>query len=580
MTNSEVARNLELLADLSELDGANPFSVRAYRNAASTVRGLEDQVAALLTAGFELTTIKGIGKEIATKIAILCEKGALPQIRALLERVPAGLIEVVKVKGVGAKRARVLYEELGVTTIDELAAAAEAGSIAALSGFGAKSQERIVKGIESRRRNAGRLRLSEVDGVLGPLLSALRGVPGVERVEVAGSYRRRRETVGDIDLVAVASDRVALSDTLCGWSDVTDVLGRGETKTSVELGNGLQVDLRTVSADQFGAAMLYFTGSKEHGVALRQRALDRGWHLNEYGLFEGGEPGPERKGGRLLGGATEEEIYGLLGLDYIAPELRENRGEVEAAAAGRLPELLEVSDIRGDLHMHSTWSDGRASVREMVQAAVALGYEYLAMTDHSAAQAFIGGLGEEKLALQQRELDAIEADSDGIAILRGLEVDVLRDGTLDLSDEWLARLDVVIVSVHSHLELDRDEQTARLLKAVSHPEVNILAHPTARIIGGRDPIDYDLETVLRACVSNGVAVELNAAGKRLDLSVENLEVAKRLGVKVAINTDAHSVAGLSAMPLGVSQARRAWLGREAVVNTQSLPALRRFLAKA
>lgn len=579
MTNAEVARNLELLADLSELDGANPFGVRAYRNAAVAVRGLEDQLATLVRSGFELTSIKGIGKEIATKIAALIETGELPQIVKLRERVPAGLIEVVKVKGVGAKRARVLFDELGVSSIDELASAAASGRIAALSGFGDKSQERILKGIESHRRNIGRTRLAEVDGVLSPLLRALRAVPGVERLEVAGSYRRRRETVGDVDLLAVTSDRPALSDALCSWPDVAQVLGRGETKTSVELGNGLQIDLRIVAADQFGAALLYFTGSKEHGVALRQRALERGWHLNEYGLFDGGEPGPERRGGLRLGGETEEEIYRLLDLTPVPAELRENKGEVEAAASGRLPELLELADIRGDLHMHSTWSDGSAGIREMVQAASSRGYEYLAITDHSASQAFIGGLDEEKLARQHRELDAIDLEVNGITILRGLEVDVLKDGSLDLSEEWLARLDVVIVSVHSHLELGRDEQTARLIRAVSHPEVNVLAHPTARIIGVRDPIDFDLEAVLNACVDNGVAVELNAAGKRLDLSVENLDVARRVGVKVAIGTDAHSVAGLAAMTLGVSQARRAWLDRSAVLNAEPLPALRRFLAK-
>ncbi len=580
MTNAELARNLELLADLSELDGANSFSVRAYRNAAATVRALEEQVASLLASGFELTQIKGIGKEIAAKLRVMVETGQLPQIAALLERVPVGLLEVVRVKGVGAKQARALFDTLGVASIDDLEAAAKAGRIAGLSGFGAKTQERILKGIDSYRRNSGRMRISEVDAVLAPLLAGLRAVPGVERLEVAGSYRRRRETVGDIDLLAVTSDRQALSDALTHWPDVRHVLGQGETKTSVELGNGLQVDMRIVEPESFGAALLYFTGSKEHGVALRQRALERGWHLNEYGLFEGGEPGRERVGGKRLGGASEEEIYQLLDMAAVPPELREHRGEVEAAAAGRLPELIALEDIRGDLHMHSTWSDGVDSVRDMVLAARTRGYEYVAITDHSAAQAFIGGLGEEKLAKQHLELDELDQELEGITLLRGLEVDVLKDGTLDLSDEWLAKLDVVIVSVHSHMELGREEQTARLIKAVSHPEVNILAHPTARTIGDRDPIDFDLEAVLRACLANGVAVELNAAGKRLDLSVENLEVARRVGVTISIGTDAHAARSLGSMALGVSQARRAWIGRDEVLNTRPLAEVRRFLAKS
>ncbi len=580
MTNAELARNLDLLADLSELDGANSFSVRAYRNAAATVRALEEQVTSLLTSGFDLTQIKGIGKEIAAKLKTMVETGALPQIAALQERLPLGLLEVVQVKGVGAKQARALYDALGVASLDDLEAAAKDGRIAGLGGFGAKTQERILKGIDSFRRNSGRMRISEVDAVLTPLLAVLRAVPGVERLEVAGSYRRRRETVGDIDLLAVAGNRLALSDALIDWPDVRQVLGQGETKTSVELGNGLQVDMRIVEAESFGAALLYFTGSKEHGVALRQRALERGWHLNEYGLFEGGEPGRERVGGKRLGGASEEEIYALLDMATVPPELRENRGEVEAAAAGRLPELVELSDIRGDLHMHSTWSDGADSVRDMVAAAKAKGYEYMALTDHSAAQAFVGGLGEEKLARQHSELDEIDKELTGITLLRGLEVDILKDGSLDLADEWLERLDIVIISVHSHMELSRDEQTARVIRAVSHPRVNILAHPTARIIGGRDPIDVDLEAVLAACLANGVAVELNAAGKRLDLSVDNLEIARRLGVTVSIGTDSHAARSLGAMALGVAQARRAWLGPERVLNTKPLAELRKFLAKS
>lgn len=580
MTNAELARHLLLLADLSELDGANPFSVRAYRNAAGTVSALDDQVSVLLAAGHDLTAIKGIGKEIARKLEVLVETGTLPQLAALRERVPEGLLELTQIKGVGAKQARALWEGLAVATVDDLETAAIAGRVAGLAGFGEKTEQRILKGIESFRRNVGRLRLSEVDGVLQPLLARLRAAPSVARLEVAGSYRRRRESVGDIDLIAATLDGAPVSEALTSWPDVREVLGSGETKTSVVLGNELQVDLRVVAPESFGAALLYFTGSKEHGVALRQRALERGWHLNEYGLFEGGAPGRERAGGRRLGGASEEEIYGLLDLAFIPPELREGRGEIEAAAARNLPSLIELADIRGDLHMHSTWSDGRDSIRDMVLAARARGYEYVAITDHSASQAFLGGLDAAKLERQQLEIDAVTAEVEGITVLRGLEVDILKDGSLDLPEEWLERLDLVIVSVHAHQDLSREEQTARIIRAVSHPQVNVLAHPTARLIGARDPIDVDLEAVLLACVANRVCVELNAAGKRLDLSVENLEIARRAGAVIAIGTDAHSVRGLAAMELGVSQARRAWIEPSEVLNTLPLASLKRALAKA
>ncbi|HZJ10391.1 MAG TPA: PHP domain-containing protein, partial [Trueperaceae bacterium] len=363
---------------------------------------------------------------------------------------------------------------------------------------------------------------------------------------------------------------------------VATVLGSGPTKTSVELFNGVQVDLRVVADGSFGAALLYFTGSKEHNVALRQLALDRGWHLNEYGLVEGGEPGRDRRGGKLLAGQDEAEIYRALGLAYIEPELREGTGEVEAAAAGRLPRLIKASDVRGDLHLHTTWSDGKQSLSEMMAACTALGYDYMAVTDHSGSLVVQGGLTEEKLARQHQELVALTKDAEpgDISVLRGMEVDILKNGTLDLSDEWLERLDIVLVSVHSYFELGRSDQTARVVKALSHSAVNVFAHPTGRLIGRRDPIELDFDKVFAACAANGVAVEHNASPNRLDLSDVQLRAAVAAGLKVIINTDAHSTLGLATMPLGVSQARRAWLTTADVVNTWPLAEVRAFLDKS
>ncbi len=580
MSNTEIARQLDRLADLSELDGDNPFKVRAYRNAAATLRDLERPVEDLLRTGADLTAIKGIGKEIAAKVRTLVETGAMPQLVELEERVPTGLLEVTRVKGIGPKQAATLWRALGVRSVDDLEEAARAGRLTELKGFGAKSTDRVLRGIESYRRNVGRLPLGHVDAVLAPLLRRLLDVHGVRRLEVAGSYRRRKESVGDIDIVAVADDPAKLSDALTGYDEVASVLGKGETKTSVELHQGLQVDLRTVEEDSFGAAVLYFTGSKEHNVQLRQLALDRSWHLNEYGLFAGGEPGKDRPGGKRLAGATEEEVYAHLGLAYVPPELREGRGEVAAAAAGELPELIELEDLRGDLHMHTTWSDGRDSLATMVDACVAMGYEYMAVTDHSGSLALQGGLDDEKLRRQHAELAELTAGRDDIRVLRGMEVDILKDGSLDVTEEQLENLDVVLVSVHSFFELPEPVQTERVVRALSHPRVNVYAHPLGRQIGQRDPIALDLEEVFAVCRENRVAVEHNSSARRLDLPDVQLRAAVAAGLKVFIGSDAHSARGLGVMRLGVSQARRAWLAPADVVNTLPLPQVLAFLGKS
>ncbi len=584
MTNAELARHLDLFADLQELAGENRFRIRAYRTAAANILELSDQVESLIAGGADLEEIPGVGKDIAEKLEVMVRTGELPQLTELSQKIPLGLTEVMRVKGIGPKLASAAWTELGVDSVDALEKAAQEGRLSELPGFGPKRQASILKSIEAHRRNVERARLGEIDPIVRPLVESLRQVPGAERVEVAGSYRRRRETVGDIDLLAIAdSDKAAaaISQAFTTYPDVDEVLGSGDTRSSVRLKNGLEVDLRVMEAESFGAALLYFTGSKSHNVELRQLALDKGWHLTEYGLFEGtGEEGESPlSSGKRLASKTEEDIYAKLGLPYIEPEMREGRGEIKAAQEGELPVLVELADIRGDLHMHSTWSDGRASIEDMMRACMERGYEYMALTDHSKALAMTGGLDEEKLARQWEELDEITAANPGITLLRGLEVDILKDGTLDLSDEWLEKLDIVLVSVHSHFSLPIEEQTARMVKAVSHPQVNILCHPTGRILGAREGYAVDLAEVFEACRENQVAVELNASYQRLDLSDVNLIAARKRGLMVSIGTDAHNEKELAGMELGVQQARRAWLSKEQVLNARELAEVRKFLAK-
>lgn len=587
MENVEIAGLLRDVADLLEIREANPFRVRAYRNAVRTVEAHAVPMRKLVEEGADLTELPAIGKEMARHIAEIVETGRLSVLDELTEEVPPTLIDLMRLPGVGPKKARKLWDELGVETLDDLREAAGAGRVAELEGFGEKTQAKILEGIERFQARERRYRLSEADELVPPLLEHLRGEPGVERLEVAGSYRRRRETIGDVDILAVAEDPEAVSARMTGYGAVTDVIGAGGTKTSVTLRTGLQVDLRVVPAESWGAALVYFTGSKEHNIRLRQRALDRGLRVSEYGVFrvpegeEGEERETEERGraseGERVAGETEEEVYEALGLPWIPPEIREDRGEIDAAERGELPRLLEAGDLRGDLQMHSTWSDGRNSIEEMLDACVERGYEYLAITDHSKALAMIEGLDEEKLLEQWEEIEEIAARRDEIRILRSMEVDILKDGRLDLSDEMLERLDLVVVSVHSYFGLEQAEQTERVLRAIRHPQTDILAHPTGRIIGRRDPIALDIDEVLRACAEHGVAVELNAQPDRLDLRDTHAARARELGVPVVISTDAHRTAELDLIRYGVEQARRAWLGPEHVLNARPLEALLAYL---
>ena len=576
MENLEIAASLDQVADLLEIQGANPFRVRAYRNAARTVNNHAVPMRQLLAAGEDLTELPAIGKEMAGHIAELVESGTLSTLEELGESVPLSLVEVVKLPGIGPKKAARLWHELDIESVEQLEVAAKAGKVAGLEGFGLKSQERILRGIARRGSDDDRTLLAHAEKLVAPLLEHLEEMKQVQRLEIAGSYRRRVETVGDVDLLAVARRGEPVMERFTSFSGAERVISSGPTRGRIALGSGLEVDLRILPRKSYGAAMLYFTGSKEHNIKLRQRAIDRGLRLSEYGLFredenaesQDGEPEPDDPwAGELVAGREERQVYRALDLPWIPPELREDRGEIAAAERGELPELIEPDDLRGDLQMHSTWSDGKGSIEEMVAGCAERGHEYLALTDHSPSLAMTGGLDAKRVRLQWKQLAKVQKRHPEIRILRAQEVDILADGALDQEDEILEELDLVVAAIHSRLQLPAARQTARILKALEHPAVNVFAHPTARLIGKRRPIAFDLDEVLHCARENLVAIELNCQPHRLDLRDTQLIRARELGVKVVISTDAHKVADLDLIRFGIDQARRAWLGAGDVLNT-------------
>src|SRR5215210_333596 len=576
MDNAAIARTLEEVADLLEIQNANPFRIRAYRNAVRTIQTQTTPLARLLGEGRPLTNLPGIGKEMANHIKEMVETGTLGYRDELLGEMPRSLIELMRLPSVGPKKAKKLWDELQISTVEELEAAARAGRIAGVPGFGEKTQQKVLAGIHDHRQHSSRMLLADVEQIVEPLLEWLRESPGLERLEVAGSYRRRRETVGDIDLLAVAKKPAAVMKHFLGHAWIEKVEMAGDTRATVVLGSGLQVDLRAVPPESYGAALVYFTGSKEHNVKLRRRAVERGLRISEYGVFRVEERHQEDEGERIAG-REEADVYASVGLAWVPPEMREDRGEIEAAAAGRLPHLIRVEDLRGDLHMHSTWSDGRNSIEEMVEACAARGYEYMVISDHSKALAMTNGLDAYRLREQWKEIDEVRARHPEIRILRSMEVDILADGSLDLEDEMLAGLDVVLISLHSRFDLPEAQQTERVLRALEHPEVSIFCHPTARLINRRRGVEMDMDAVLRRAAELGVAVELNSNPHRLDLRDSHLRLARELGCKVVISTDSHRTRELDLMRYGVDQARRAWMEPGNVVNTLGYAALRKAL---
>jgi DNA polymerase (family 10) len=566
--NAEVAGLFEELADLLELEGANPFRVRAYRNAARFIRGHARSLAELVDERADLTGLPGIGADLAGKIETIVRTGRLPMLEQLRRRVPAPLVAMTRIEGLGPKRAQALYRALRIRSLEDLARAARSGRIRELPGFGARTEQLIAERAARAVTVEPRLSIADAEPIARSLVDYLRGLEGVKQVEVAGSFRRRRETVGDLDVLVTAARNAKLMDRVVRHEDVAEVQAQGATRATLRLRNGLQVDVRVVPATSFGSALHYFTGSKAHNIAVRRLAQARGLKLNEYGVFRGEE---------RVGGRTEREVFAAAGLPVIPPELREDRGEIEAARRGRLPKLVEIADLRGDLHCHSRATDGRDTIEAMARAAAALGYEYLSVNDHSRHVTVAHGLDRRRLLEQVRAIDRLNSRLEGVVVLKSVEVDILEDGRLDLPDGVLEELDFTVCAVHYGFGQGRARQTERILRAMDNPHFSILAHPTGRLINRREPLDIDLERVLEGARERGRIVEVNAQPDRLDLDDRACRLASEIGVRVAISTDAHRVADLALMRFGVDQARRGWLEAGEVVNTRPLAQLRRLL---
>jgi len=568
--NREIVAILEEIADLLEAEDANPFRVRAYRLAARVIDGLPSSVQEMLACGADLTELPGIGPDLAGKIREIAETGASRMLASLRGEVPGGVAELLQVPGLGPKRARTLQHDLGIGGIGELAQAAREHRIRQLPGFGPQSEQRILEAAQAHVKRNRRFDLSTAGSTVSALLQYLRGGAADGQYTVAGSYRRCRDTVGDLDVLATARAPATVIRTFTSYPDIDQVLSAGTTRAGVVLRNGMQVDLRVVRPDSYGAALLYFTGSKAHNLALRLLARSHGLKLNEYGLF---------RGTARLAGDTEEAVYGALGLTWIPPELREDRGEIAAALRGALPVLVKASDLQGDLHAHTSASDGTADLRTMAREAARLGLRYLAITDHSPRVGVTHGLDARRLAAQGDEIDSINAEGTPPVLLKGVEVDIREDGSLGLPDDVLGRLDLVVGAIHSHFDLPAERQTARILRALDHPHFTVLAHPWTRLIGRREACRFDLERVLRALAQRSSFIEANAQPSRLDLWDTGCQQAKAAGVLVSIASDAHGPADFGNLPLGVGQARRGWLGPDDVVNTRSLPDLRKLLKR-
>ncbi len=569
MKNGEIARAFSEMADLLELKGENPFRIRAYRRAAQNIESLGRDISVLDED--ELTAIPGIGKDLAGKIREYVVSGTIGALEDLRREIPPALTEVMSVPGVGPKTAKLLFEKLDIRSVDELEELARAGRLQGLPGIKKKTEENILRGIAMLKRGKERHPLGKVLPLAEEIIAGLRKVPGVRRLHVAGSLRRWKETIKDIDILATSSSGAkAVMDAFTGMPDVQEVLLKGPTRSSVLLKEGIQVDLRVVEEESFGAALQYFTGSKAHNIRIREMAAGRGLKINEYGVFRESD-------GRRLGGEKEEDVYRLLGLPYIAAELREDAGEIEAALEDRLPSLVSVEDIRGDLHVHSKWSDGSHGIEELLSAARERGYEYIAVTDHTKGLGIAGGLGPERVLEQKREVEALNRKLRGFRVFTGVEVDIRSDGSLDLPDEIMRQLDFVIAAIHSGFRQSARQITRRLVSAMKNPFVRLIAHPTGRIIGERDAYDIDMGELLRTAKETSTALEINAYPLRLDLADRHAREAKELGVRLAINTDTHTLSQLEFMRYGVATARRGWLERGDILNTMGVKELERFL---
>jgi len=574
MQNPDIARLFDEVADLLEIQDANPFRVRAYRNAARTIRDFPEPIADLVRAGTkDLTDIPGIGDDLAEKITDIVTTGELPLRKQLASKLPAGLLDLLRIPGLGPKRVKLLYKKLKVKSAADLAKALEAGRIQKLKGFGPKMDEKIRAGLGQVHVGERRLLLNEAETQATAVVTYLEAGGAIRQIEVAGSYRRRRETIGDLDIVVTSEGQSSakVMDRFVAYGDVAEVISKGETRATVKLRGGLQVDLRAVEPDAYGAALLYFTGSKAHNIELRKIAQEKSYKLNEYGLF---------KGTRRAAGKTEQEIYAKLGLDWIPPELREARGEVALAREHRLPKLVELDDIRGDLQMHTSATDGKGTIEDMAHAARALGYQYIAITDHSKRVTMALGLDTKRLREQWKAIDAWNAASRGFTVLKSIELDILETGKLDLPDDVLAQADYVVATIHYGITQSEKELTRRLVGAAEHPWVDAIGHPTGRLVGKREPYPFDFEALCRACTATGCLLELNGHPERMDLPDTLAAAGKQRGVRFVLSTDSHQPGNLPFMKYAVYLARRAGLEAGDILNTRPLAEFRKGLKRA
>lgn len=579
MTNRDIAAAFDEVADLLEFQNANPFRVRAYRNAARKIGDYAEPLSAFVTSGRDLTEIDGIGKDLAEKIAEFAKTNKLAMLEELRSQIPPGVMALLRIPGLGPKKAATLFNELKIESLDMLRAACEADEVSKLKGFGAKTQEKILAGIDFASHADERMYWAEADEIVAELIAYMKQHKSVKRIEAAGSYRRGKETIGDLDLLTDAKDADAVMDHLAKFSEGATLIGRGDTKMSIRLERGLQIDLRVVPTKSFGAALQYFTGSKDHNVILRGMAKDRGLKINEYGVFRVGKKAADDDEGEYIAGKEECDVYAAMDLPCFPPEMREAREEFKWAAAGKLPVLIELADLQGDLHMHTTASDGKATIAEMAAAAQANGLKYIAICDHSKRVSMANGLDGTRLRKQWKEIDRINRELDDFLVLKGVECDILEKGGMDLPDDVLAEADWVVASVHYGQNQPIEQITDRILGALENPYVSIIAHPTGRLINRREPYAVDLEQVFAAAKKHGKFMELNANPARLDLDDVHCAAAKRHGIPIVISSDAHSIGGLDVLRYGVIQARRGGLTKANVANTRPWEQLKKMLGK-
>ena len=577
MENGQISAQITKLADLLEFQGANSFKIRAYRRGARVIKDSTESFSTMAQSDPSvLLEVDGIGKGVAEKITQLIQEGEISEINEILETVPATVLDILRIPGLGPKKAAALYQELGIQTLEQLQAACEAGEVQKLKGFAAKTEKSILEGMAIATAANERIYWSEADQLASSLSSHLNQCESIGQLEFAGSYRRGRETVGDLDILVVSQDPASVMAHFGNYPDLEQIIVQGDTKMSIRVGNSFQVDLRVVEADAFGAALQYFTGSKDHNVEVRGRAKQLGMKINEYGVFQ-----VDGDSETYIAGATESEVYEALGMPCFAPELREARTEFDWAAQNALPDLIEVAQIQGDLHMHTTATDGKASIEEMADAAHARGLKYIAITDHSQRVSVANGLDAERLLAQWKEIDAINAArDDNFLILKGIECDILESGSMDLPDEVLAQADWVIASVHFGQKQPRQQITDRITNALENPHVDIIAHPTGRLINRREAYEVDMEAVFQAAKENGKLLELNANPVRLDLHDVHCAMARERGIPIVISSDAHKISGLDVLPYGIKQARRGGLTAAHVANTLSWPELQKLLSNS